>query len=210
MTTRLALSEIDATLRGIALRPRMYGTTAEAVLFTALALLGTRSTLLGDPDGPEVAYGVLKAGYGFLAPQHAFLPMEQPEGGGPWIGGFIAELYARERQRVPNKQTAGERLAESVVGLLNALEDQNAIVRCEAEGCYRLAEGFPLIGDGRAGDPVCKKHVPREAKASPMVDNMIGHLDELAAALRQTYAAMEPFGRRYDPETGHPCPGSDK
>lgn len=210
MTTRLALTEIDDTLRAIAARPQMYGTTAETVLFTALALLGTRSTLLGDPDGPEVAYGVLKAEYGFLAPQHAFLPMGQPDGDGPWIGNFIAELYARERQRVPDAPTAEERLAESVVGLLNALEDQSAIVRCEAKGCYRLAEGFPLIGDGRAGDPVCKKHVPREAKASPMVDNMIGHLDELAAALRQTYAAMEPFGRRYDPETGHPCPGSDK
>lgn len=108
----------------------MYGTTPETVLFTALALLGVRSTLLGDATGPEVAYARLKAERGFLLPEHAFLPMDE-------IGAFIGDLYARERQRLPD---APDRILTLKVDFRD--EDAAAEITPEMAAAYLSARGW--------------------------------------------------------------------
>lgn len=85
-------------------------------------------------------------------------------------------------------------LADEIVGLLETLDDQGVIDRCNHRSCGRLAVGLPDFGPSVEA-PVCERHVPRGA-------SLIASLEDSAAALRRVYAALEPYGYCYDPETG--------
>ncbi len=96
MTARAALSQIHDTLTSMAARPPMYGTTSETVLFSALALLDVRAALLGGDDC-KASYEAAKAARGIPCAHHACQAIELLE-----IGAFIADVYERERQRLPD------------------------------------------------------------------------------------------------------------
>ena len=132
MTARAAISQIHDTLTAMAARPGMYGTTSEAVLFTALALLDVRAALL-DGDECRASYEAAKAARGIPCAHHALLPMDQ-------IGAFIADVYARERQRLPDAPTAEERLLSLGVDFRD--EQAAAEVTVEQAVAYLQAHGW--------------------------------------------------------------------
>lgn len=94
MTARAALTHIHDTLTAMAARPAMYGTTPETVLVAARALLDVRAALLGGDDS-RASYEAAKSERGIPCAHHAMLPMDQ-------IGAFLADVYERERQRLPD------------------------------------------------------------------------------------------------------------
>ena len=140
MTARAAISQIHDTLTAMAARPGMYGTTSEAVLFTALALLDVRAALL-DGDECRASYEAAKAARGIPCAHHALLPMDQ-------IGVFLADLYERERQRIPDAPTTEERLLALRVDFRD--EPAAAEITPEMAAAYLTARGYTVrVGDMR-------------------------------------------------------------
>ncbi len=136
MTARAALTHIHDTLTSMAARPAMYGTTAETVLVAALALLDVRATLLGG-DECRVSYEAAKAARGIPCAHHALLPMDQ-------IGAFLADLYAREQQRLPDAPTTEERLL--ALRVIFRDEQAAAEITPEMAGAYLTARGYTVRG----------------------------------------------------------------
>jgi hypothetical protein len=88
-----------------------------------------------------------------------------------------------------------EALADAVAGLLAALDDNCTIPRCAHHRCRTWATGSPDWGPS-VGESVCDEHVPPSARS------VIGADGDVVDALHEVYAAMEPYGYRYDPKTG--------
>ena len=132
MTARAAISQIHDTLTAMAARPGMYGTTSEAVLFTALALLDVRAALLGGDDS-RASYEAAKTARGIPSAHHALLPMAE-------IGAFIADVYERERLRLPDAPTTEERLLSLGVDFRD--EQAAAEVTVEQAVAYLQAHGW--------------------------------------------------------------------
>lgn len=132
MTARAALSQIHDTLTAMSARPAMYGTTSEPVLFQALALLDVRAALLGG-DECRGSYEAAKTARGIPCAHHALLPMAE-------IGAFIGDVYARERERLPDAPTAEERLLALRVDFRD--EQAAAEVTPEQAGKYLMARGW--------------------------------------------------------------------
>lgn len=136
MTTRAALAHIHDTLTAMAARPAMYGTTSQTVLFQALALLDVRAAILGG-DECRVSYEAAKAARGIPCAHHALLPMAE-------IGAFLADLYAREQQRLPDAPTAEERLLSLRVIFRD--EPAAAEITPEMAAAYLTARGYTVRG----------------------------------------------------------------
>ncbi len=132
MTARAALSQIHDTLTSMAARPPMYGTTSETVLFSALALLDVRAAILGG-DECKASYEAAKTARGIPSAHHALLPMAE-------IGAFIADVYERERQRLPDAPTTEERLLALRVDFRD--EQAAAEITPEQAGRYLMARGW--------------------------------------------------------------------
>lgn len=107
---RAALDQIDKTLRSMALRPGMYG-DALAVECQARLAMRLRRTLLGakpDERGSFAAHwesvygGLILDWFGVVSVgASAFLRDDK-------IGWFVAEMYYRERQKVPDPKGSTE------------------------------------------------------------------------------------------------------
>ncbi len=134
MTTRAALSHIHNTLTAMSARPGMYGTTSETVLVTALALLDVRATLLGGDDS-RASYEAAKAARRIPSAHHACQAIDLLE-----IGAFIADVYVRERQRLPDAPTTEERLLALRVDFRD--EQAAAEITPEQAGRYLMARGW--------------------------------------------------------------------
>lgn len=97
-----------------------------------------------------------------------------------------------------SKQPKGTKLAARAVDLLDALDENSLIERCNYRGCRRLAAGLPDFGPCVEA-PVCEEHVPRGAV-------LIGCQEEVTAALRALFVELEKYGHRFDHETGKATP----
>ncbi len=84
------------------------------------------------------------------------------------------------------------KLARAVVGLLVPLIGGEQIEHCSE--CRNLAIGLPDFGPSVAA-AVCKDHVPARC-------TLIRSPEDVTKALRKVFAALEPYGIHFDPNTG--------
>ena len=89
-------------------------------------------------------------------------------------------------------KTLDRKLARAVTGLLVPLLGGEQIEHCSK--CRNLAFAFPDFGPNVAA-AVCKDHVPARCA-------LIRSPEDVTKALRKVFAALEPYGIHFDPNTG--------